>query len=241
MRLLVVVLDFRRNILDLEHQRVFFISLKLCVLDSYKLILTDDFESISIQIVFPELQKQIKNTEFSFHTLGSSLGIKLSFLIALLVNTDYLLVQNLSWIFVGFNLIFFLFDTNQLKNAELNPFNIIDDYIGNRLLLVLAQVQLLDLVLKVHEHKLELIQELVVHVLSFVVTNDNDALIWVIKNVLENGLSLNNIINVVLKIVDAVIEEMTDNWETNYKWQIIDQLILHSNCLPFTLRSDEQP
>ena len=105
---------------------------------------------------------------------------------------------------------------------------------------MLAQVQLHDLVLKVHEHKLELIQELVVHVLSFVVTNDNDALIWVIKNVLENGLSLDNIINVMLKIVDAVIEEMTDNWETNYKWQIIDQLILHSNCLPFTLGSDEQ-
>ena len=106
---------------------------------------------------------------------------------------------------------------------------------------MLAQVQLHDLVLKVHEHKLELIQELVVHVLSFVVTNDNDALIWVIKNVLENGLSLDNIINVMLKIMDAVIEEMTDNWETNYKWQIIDQLILHSNCLPFTLRNDEQP
>jgi hypothetical protein len=78
---------------------------------------------------------------------------------------------------VGFNLDFFLFDTNQLKNAKLNPFNIIDDYIGKRLLLVLAQVQLHDLVLKVHEHKLELIQELVVHVLSFVFTNDNDALI----------------------------------------------------------------
>ena len=62
-----------------------------------------------------------------------------------------------------------------------------------------------------------MIQELVVHVLRFVVTNDNDALLRVIKNVLEDGLSFDNIINVMLEVMDAMIEKMTDNWETNYE------------------------
>jgi len=82
---------------------------------------------------------------------------------------------------------------------------------------VLAQVQLHNLILKVHEHKLKLVQELVVDVLRFVVTNDNDTLIWIIKNMLENGLSLDNIINVMLEVMDAMIEKMTDDWETNYE------------------------
>jgi len=82
---------------------------------------------------------------------------------------------------------------------------------------MLAQVQLHNLILKVHEHKLKLIQELVVDILRFVITNDNDALIWIIKNVLEDWLSLDNIIYVVLEIMDAMIEKMTDDWEANYE------------------------
>ena len=103
---------------------------------------------------------------------------------------------------------------------------------------MLTQVQLHDLILEVHEHKLKMIQELVVHVLRFVVTNDNDALLRVIKNVLENGLSLYNIINVMLEVMDAMIEKMTDDWETNYERQVVYQLVLHSNGFPFTLGSD---
>ena len=85
-----------------------------------------------------------------------------------------------------------------------------------------------------------MIQELVVHVLRFVVTNDNDALLRVIKNVLEDGLSFDNIINVMLEVMDAMIEKMTDDWETNYKRQVVYQLVLHSNGFPFTLGSDVQ-
>tara|TARA_B110000285_G_C15063088_1_gene583497 strand:+ start:729 stop:977 length:249 start_codon:yes stop_codon:yes gene_type:complete len=82
---------------------------------------------------------------------------------------------------------------------------------------MLAQVHLHDLILKVDEHELEMVQELVVHVLRFAITDDNDALIRIIKNMLKNGLSFDNIVNVVLQVVNAMIEQMTDDWETNHE------------------------
>lgn len=63
---------------------------------------------------------------------------------------------------------------------------------------MLTQVQLLYLIFKVNKHKLKLIQELVIHILRLAVADDNDALIWIIKNMLEDGLSFDNIIDVVL-------------------------------------------
>ena len=83
---------------------------------------------------------------------------------------------------------------------------------------MLAQMKLHNLILKVEEHKLELVQELVIHILRLVVTNDNDAFIWIIKNMLEDGLSLDYIVNIMLEIVNAMIEKMADDWETNYEW-----------------------
>lgn len=70
-----------------------------------------------------------------------------------------------------------MFDTNKFKETGLDPLDLINNDIGNGLLLMLAQMQLLDLVLKVNEHELELIQELVVDVLCLAITDDNDALI----------------------------------------------------------------
>ena len=81
-----------------------------------------------------------------------------------------------------------------------------------------AQMKLHNLILKVEEHKLELVQELVIHILRLVVTNDNDAFIWIIKNMLEDGLSLDYIVNIMLEIVNAMIEKMADDWETDYEW-----------------------
>lgn len=81
-----------------------------------------------------------------------------------------------------------------------------------------AQMKLHNLILKVEEHKLELVQELVIHILRLVVTNDNDAFIWIIKNMLENGLSFDYIVNIMLEIVNAMIEKMADDWETDYEW-----------------------
>jgi hypothetical protein len=78
---------------------------------------------------------------------------------------------------VGLFLFFFIFDANEFKETGLNPFDLINNDIGNRLLLMLAQMQLLDLVLKVNEHELELIQELVVDIFCLTITDDNDALI----------------------------------------------------------------
>ena len=74
-----------------------------------------------------------------------------------------------------------------------------------------------DLILKADKHELKVVQELVVHILCFSITNDNDALIRIIKNMFKNGLSFDDIINVVLQVVNAVIEQMTDDWETNHK------------------------
>ena len=74
-----------------------------------------------------------------------------------------------------------------------------------------------DLILKADKHELKVVQELVVHILRFAITNDNDALIRIIKNMFKNGLSFDDIINVVLQVVNAVIEQMTDDWETNHK------------------------
>ena len=82
---------------------------------------------------------------------------------------------------------------------------------------MLAQVHLHDFILKVDKHELKMVQELVINVLRFAVTDDNDALIRVIKNMLKNGLSFNDIVNVVLQVVNAMIEQMTDDWKTNYK------------------------
>ena len=62
-----------------------------------------------------------------------------------------------------------------------------------------------------------MVQELVIHILRFAITNNNDALIRIIKNMLKNRLSFDDIINVVLQVVNAVIEQMTDDWETNHK------------------------
>lgn len=70
-----------------------------------------------------------------------------------------------------------MFDTDKFKETGLNPLDLINNDIGNGLLLMLAQMQLLDLVLKVNEHELKLIQELVVDVLCLAITDDNDALI----------------------------------------------------------------
>lgn len=70
-----------------------------------------------------------------------------------------------------------MFDTNKFKETGLDPLDLINNDIGNGLLLMLAQMQLLDLVLKVNEHELKLIQELVVDVLCLAITDDNDALI----------------------------------------------------------------
>ena len=81
-----------------------------------------------------------------------------------------------------------------------------------------AQMKLHNLILKVEEHKLELVQELVIHILRLVVTYDNDAFIWIIKNMLENGLSFDYIVNIMLEIVNAMIEKMADDWETDYEW-----------------------
>jgi hypothetical protein len=78
---------------------------------------------------------------------------------------------------VGLFLVFFMFDTNKFKETGLDPLDLINNDIGNGLLLMLAQMQLLDLVLKVNEHELKLIQELVVDVLCLAITDDNDALI----------------------------------------------------------------
>ena len=55
-----------------------------------------------------------------------------------------------------------------------------------------------DLILKADKHELKVVQELVVHILRFAITNDNDALIRIIKNMFKNGLSFDDIINVVL-------------------------------------------
>jgi hypothetical protein len=78
-------------------------------------------------------------------------------------------------------------------------------------------VHLHDLILKANKHELKVVQELVVHILRFAITNDNNALIRIIKNMLKNRLSFDDIINVVLQVVNAVIEQMTDDWETNHK------------------------
>jgi hypothetical protein len=40
--------------------------------------------------------------------------------------------------------------------------------------------------------------------------------------------------------MDAMIKKMTNNWEANYKRQIIYQLILHADNFPITLGCDEQ-
>ena len=65
MRLLLVILNFRRNILDLKHKRILVISLHFGLLDSDKFILSNDFESVILEFFLIELEKQIKNAEFS--------------------------------------------------------------------------------------------------------------------------------------------------------------------------------
>ena len=57
---------------------------------------------------------------------------------------------------------------------------------------------------------------------------------------LEDGLGFDHIVNVMLKVVNAMVEKMADNWETDYEGEIVDQLVLHSNCFPVALGSDVQ-
>ena len=71
---------------------------------------------------------------------------------------------------------------------------------------MLAEVHLHDLILKADKHELKVVQELIVYILRFAITNNNDALIRIIKNMLKNRLSFDDIINVVLQVVNAVIE-----------------------------------
>lgn len=94
MGLLLVILNFRRNILDLKHERTLFISFHFALFNLNVIILTNNFKGVVRNITFTELKEQIKDREFSFNALQSRRSLKGSFLV-LLVKTNNLLVQNL--------------------------------------------------------------------------------------------------------------------------------------------------